>query len=82
MEETLSHGMHWHSPSHVWIETGVIVAESEFFIIDTINSNLTGVIKYEHNKYMFKADDYSVDGNQLFLAKGYGRYESNSAVSW
>ena len=74
--------IHWHSPSNIWIQTGAIAAESDFYLINTINWNVTGLLVYEHDHYAFKADDYSTKGDELFLAKGHGRYESNSAVSW
>lgn len=74
--------LHWHSPSHAWIETGIIEAQSDFFIIDTINWNATGLLFYEHDKYTFKVDDYSSNGDQLLLAEGNGRYDAKGVVSW
>ena len=82
MYESTNSSIHWQSPSNAWIESGAIAAQSDFYIIDTINWNASGLLVYEHDKYAFKVDDYSSDGDQLFLAQGRGRYDSESVVSW
>ena len=76
-----SNTLHWQSPSNTWIETGTIAVQSDCFI-DAIHWNASGLLDYEYDNYVFKVDDYSSNGEQLFLAMGYGRYDVNCVESW
>ena len=74
--------LQWYSPSNAWIETGMIDVHSDFYTIDSVQWNATGLVEYSSDQYLFYANDSSSNGDEKFLIYGYGRFDVESATSW
>jgi hypothetical protein len=65
------------STDDTWLDDGHIFVHSALRVVDSLNWDATGLMKYGNNMYSVMAVDKDKSGDQEFYLEGYGQYEGD-----